>query len=658
MTATTQTPEVARTQRSARRRLLALAVLSAMAGLSVAGRLIQLQVLNHDQYRTRARLQQEDIRTLEPRRGEIRDRAGRELALNVRVDNVAAHPARVKDPEAAARTLAPLLGMSSGDILARLSSKSPYVYLKRKLPESQSLPVAQAGIEGIVLEPGSLRVYPNRSLAAHALGFVGRDGIGLGGLEHAFESEVHGTDGKALELSDAKGVLFSHLQVKPAVPGRSLGLTLDLTVQHILEEELQFAVRRTRARAGSAVALDPATGEVLAMASWPTFNPNDLSSSTEDQRRDRVVVSAYEPGSTFKVITAAAALEAGLVRPSEVFYCGNGSYRVARGHVIRDHKPFKDLTFTQVLARSSNVGAIKAGMRLKPAAFHETIRRFGFGEKTGVGLPGEQAGIVHAPADWSLLSQPEMSIGQEIMVTPLQMLAAVAAVGNDGRWMRPWIAREIRDPDGRVLERNRPPAAHRVMREDNARTLSRMLQKVVDGGSGAAAAVPGYSVAGKTGTAQKSEPGKSGYVKGKYMSSFVGFVPSRQPRLAALFVIDEPRGKLYYGGDVAAPAFGRFAARALPALGVLPDRGVQVRPRKEPAPGAVWAATRREGTRSTMQGTVPDVVGLSSRDAVAELTRRGIVPQLSGAGWVVTQEPAPGTAVTELHGPVALRLDP
>lgn len=653
--------------------LMAMAVL-ALSG-SVTARLVHLQIQNGAFFRHRALQQRERVHALTPRRGDILDRHGRELAISVPVEAVAARPASIENPSAAARRLARILDLPAAEIEGKLRSSSTYVYLRRKATPQQCRAVREANIAGIELEPWIRRIYPNQTLAAHTLGFVRVDSTPLGGVELAFNEAIRGTPGRAIDLTDAKGASFSHRVVSEAVPGDTLQLNLDLRVQHILEEELAYAARLARASAGAAVVLDPATGEVLAMASWPTFNPNTFSEYSVEDRRDRAVVNAYEPGSTFKVITAAAALESGVVHPNDVFFCGNGLYKIGR-YRIRDHKSFADLTFTQVIARSSNVGAIKAGMRMEPQVFHDFIRRFGFGQPTGVGLRAEHPGLLRPTSEWSLLSQPALSMGQEILVSPLQVISAFGAIANEGVLVRPWLARSLRGADGHVLERFAAPVPRRVISPQTARTLTTMLISVVEEGTGKAAAVPGYTVAGKTGTAQKSSPDKRGYLADKYVASFAGYVPARAPRLAAIFVIDEPGVPAYHGGDVAAPAFSRFAARALPALGIAPTPGTShhsgaqrlvVRPSRETTRTATrWASTHRPvagagnsspedadapaavlaaARRSTPAGRMPALVGLTSREAVAHLTSMGMVPRLTGAGRVSRQEPAAGAAL-------------
>jgi cell division protein FtsI (penicillin-binding protein 3) len=679
-------------------RLVALGGLVALFGGVVVLRLADLQLRHGEEFRRRAYEHRRHVRSILPRRGDLLDRNGRELAVTVASHVVLARRRDIIDPVGTARRLAPLLEVPAVELERKLRESPSPVRLPYRVSPAHAAAIEAAKMPGIALEPVVRRIYPNRALAAHVLGFVKVDGQPLDGVELSFDKQVHGTDGQAVDLIDANGSVFDSRTLTEAIPGLTLRLTLDLTVQHVLEEELDLAVRNARGRGGAAAAIDPVTGEVLALASWPTFNPNTFSRSSDEEKLDRVLLNAYEPGSTFKVVTAAAVLENRLVRPEEVFDCGHGRFQIGR-FVIRDHKSFGDLTFTRVMAESSNVGVMKAGMRLPPAVFHETIRRFGFGERTGMGLPYERSGRVPSPAEWSLLSQPSLSIGQEILVTPMQMLAAVGAVANHGLLVRPWVASALLDADGHELQRFSPPEPRRVVSEETARTLISILEQVVLDGTGKAAAVPGYSVGGKTGTAQKSEKG-SGYVAGRYVSSFVGWAPLWKPRLAAIFVVDEPQTTLFHGGDVAAPAFGRFAARVLPVLGVAPDleptaetgpeRLVVRRRGAEPDPGARWA-TLRTGSRTparapwlddavldlddraeqarrasitpepagadgeipavpppvapTVGDPMPDLLGLTSREAVARLTAIGLRPRLQGLGRVTQQQPAPGAAL-------------
>jgi len=641
-------------------RLVILAsVMAIFCAGSISARLAWLQIHKHDKYTHQARSQRQNIRTLPPRRGDIHDRNGNELALSVAAQMVIARPHRVDEPAATARLLAPILNLPVGSLEKTLRSDRKYVRLLQKATPSQCNRIRALQQEdllaGIAFEDWRRRIYPHETLAAHALGFVRNDGNPGGGLESRFNKIIHGEDGRAVQLRDARKDAFDMRVVQAARPGHDLELTLDLTVQHVLEEELAHAAGLARARGGAAVAMDPATGEILAMASWPTFNPNAYSRASEEARQDRVVVSAYEPGSTFKIITAAAALEAGKVHPGKVFFCNNGSIQITRRHRIKDHKPFGDLTVTQIMAKSSNVGAIKMGMLLDNAYFYDTIRKFGFGEKTGVRLPGEQRGLLRSPDKWSRLSKPSISMGQEITVTPLQMLAAVAAVANDGVAMRPWLTRSLRDGETGVITYNQPPEPRPVISSRTAHTLTRMLEEVVRTGTGRAAAVPGYQVAGKTGTAQKADPTdrSAGYMKDQHIASFVGYVPSRNPRLAAIFVLDEPQVEAYHGGDVAAPAFGRFAARVLPGLGAVPqpelDGLEQIHINRPSGSDARWAsysvssAPERTYRRTTTGGVMPDLAGHSLREAVAALTALGISPVLAGQGRVLSQDPPAGS---------------
>jgi cell division protein FtsI (penicillin-binding protein 3) len=633
--------------------ILATVVGVACAG-SVTARLVYLQVEAHEYYAEKAKDQRQRIRKVIPRRGDIHDRNGNKLALSVAADMVIARPVNIANPAATAHILAPILNMSESALRKKLSGDRRYIRLAKEPLPAQSAAVrsllGQADMAGIELEPRHQRVYPNGALAAHALGFVRLDGDPGAGLEVRYNDEIHGADGRAIEWRDALGYVFDQRTLQEPQPGNDLTLTLDLKVQHVLEEELAHAARKAGARAGAAIAMDPRTGEILASASWPEFNPNKPGDATPDQHTDHVVVAAYEPGSTFKIITAAAALEQSKVSPREVIHCNNGYIMIGRKR-LNDHKSFADLTFTDIMALSSNVGSIKVGLRLEKKLFHETIRTFGFGQSTGSGLAGEQRGLLRAPDKWSALSQPSLSMGQEILVTPLQMLAAVSAVANDGVAMNPWVVRSLHNNTTQQDTLMTPPDPRRVISTRTARTLTRILEEVVEDGTGKAAAVPGYRVAGKTGTAQVAGRNGTGYLPDKYIASFVGYAPARDPHLAAIFVIKEPTVKAYHGGDVAAPAFGRFAARVLPGLGAVPDRtGGPQQPGRltmGTGSGAVRPAAMRQPSSPrpwphTAAGVMPDLSGRSLRQAVALLTDLGINPVLQGQGHVLTQEPPAG----------------
>jgi cell division protein FtsI (penicillin-binding protein 3) len=698
-----------------RRARLILVAAGASAGfLALAGRCAQLQILDAKALLERARSQRERTITLDPPRGTILDRAGRELALSLEVDSAFADPSAVGDPEAAARRLAPVLGLKASELRSRLAADRSFVWLRRKIDPGLRRRIEALGMRGIGFVRESRRYYPKRTLAAHVVGACGIDNQGLAGLEFAYDAAVKGVPGRMRFVLDGRGARVLDRSRTEATPGQGLLLTVDEVIQHHLERELDAVMAAARPRGAAAVVLRPQTGEILALASRPTFDPNGYSATREEARRNRAVSDYYEPGSTFKVITAAAALDLGRVRPNEAIWCENGSIVVARHRFSEDRRPFGSLTFTEVLARSSNVGAIKVARRLEASEWHAAISAFGFGRRTGIDLPGESPGMLRDPADWSGLSQASLAIGQEVGATTVQLAAALGAVANDGVWVRPRVVEALVAADGRRLpprtggERDR----RRVIAGSTARALRRMLQAVTtaDGGTGRAAAVPGYSVAGKTGTAQKVD--QSGrYARGRYVSWFAGLVPAADPALVIVVMVDEPRGPRFHGGDVAAPVFARVALPALRYLQVPPDgqgtllfdrsgraaagaeagapfeasavgaarataapagavRALDERPGGfEERPGVVVAraagparlapalaarppdgrheaaaAPPAAGPRAA--GVMPDLEGMSLRQATETLAAAGIACQNLKAGPRVTrQHPAAGTAV-------------
>jgi cell division protein FtsI/penicillin-binding protein 2 len=555
-----------------RNRVLLVAVLGCFWTGAIAARLYMLQVVRYDHYRDKARRQQQTVVELDPPRGTIYDARGRALAVSVEVESAWADPADLDDPAATARALAPVLATDAGALARRLSRDGSFVWLARKLDPRVSAAIRRLHLRGIHFLPESKRCYPMRDLAAQVLGYVGTDNRGLAGLELLYDREVAGRPGKRTLLRDARRgtVIAPGLASAEAEPGHDLYLTLDSTIQHIVERELARAVALHRAKSASMVLLDPASGAVLAMASYPPFDPNRYADYPPALWRNRAIMDAYEPGSTFKVVTAAAALGHGIVSPEDVFDCGMGSITLYNIR-IRDHKPYGRLTFADVIAKSSNVGVIKTALLLGDERLYQTIRGMGFGRPTGIDLPGESAGILAPLKGWRPLTKAYVSFGQGISVTPLQLARAVAVVANEGRLVTPYVVAAVGSGD--AIERRHPapdPGAPRPLRADTARVLTGLLERVVTVGTGKPAAVPGYTVAGKTGTAQK--PGVGGYSHHSYVPSFVGFAPADHPAIVGVVAIDEPQGFAYYGAQVAAPVFGSVVREVMLYLGVHPAR--------------------------------------------------------------------------------------
>jgi cell division protein FtsI (penicillin-binding protein 3) len=604
-------------------RLVLVLVLAGVWFVVVALRLAQLQIRHHAHYAERAQRQQQEMVTLNAPRGTIYDARGRELAVSVPVDSAYAEPWRVADPRATAHALAGVLNEVDEDELAsRLAGDRASVVVQRKLdaPEARRLRelMAARNLPGIYFVEETKRYYPDRELAAAVLGFAGTDDVGLAGLEQVYEKEVAGRPYRRSLLRDARRETAALPGDGPlrAEAGRDLVLTLDLTLQHIAERELARAVEEHGARGGSVVLLDPRTGGILAMASHPGFDPNEFARFDRSRWRNRAVQDAYEPGSTFKLITAAAALAADAVDPGDILDCGDGEIWID-GRRIRDHKRFRKLTFRQVIAKSSNVGAIRAGLAAGGGRLHAMIYDFGFGVPTGVDLPGEASGIVHPMGDRDRLAAAYVSFGQGLSVTALQLANAFAATANGGVLLRPHVVAEIGAGKGEPALRVPTRKIRRVLHRHTARELERLLEGVVaPEASGHAAAIPGYRVAGKTGTAETAAAA-GGYSDTRFVASFVGWAPARDPVLVAAVVIDEPQLPLYHGGQVAAPAFRAIVQRALLYLGAPPrERWVpEISPDGGPEVGPMRLAGGRSRAGRASESEGVDSTGTGDRNA-------------------------------------------
>jgi cell division protein FtsI (penicillin-binding protein 3) len=553
-------------------RLRIAAVIGVLWIAAIAGRLYYLQVKQHEHYVSKAARQQQRVIKLDPPRGTIYDARGRELAVSVQVDSAYAVPSEVRDPRDAAAKLAQAVpGLDAKKLARELARDREFIWVARKLDPPVAEAVRALKLDGIHFLPEAKRYYPMRELAAQVLGYVGTDNNGLAGLELLYDEKVAGKPGLRTVLRDASGamVVAPGLSFAEAEPGQDLHLTLDAAIQHIVERELQRAVEERGASRGMAVFLDPRTGGVLAMASYPSFDPNEFGRYSSARWRNRTIMDVYEPGSTFKIITGAAALGSGMVHATDELDCEMGSI-VVYGKRIRDHKPFGRLTFAQVLEKSSNVGVIKAALIVGDQRLYKTIRGFGFGRPTGIDLPGEGSGILHPMERWGMRGKAYISFGQGISVTPLQLASAVTAVANEGTLMKPHVVAGVGRGDIVQVSQTGPAVVGHPMAPATARELSLLLEGVVLHGTGKGAGVPGYRVAGKTGTAQI--PVRGGYSHNGYLPSFVGFAPVDRPVMVGVVAIAEPQGWEYHGGQVAAPVFGAIARQVLLYLGVRPER--------------------------------------------------------------------------------------
>ncbi|OLC93066.1 MAG: hypothetical protein AUH86_17570 [Acidobacteria bacterium 13_1_40CM_4_58_4] len=662
-------------ERTAADRLLIVAGLTLLWITAVFGRLAYLQLFCHSEYLARAARQQQRTIEITPKRGSIYDRNMHPLAMSIPVDSVFAVPTEVGDAQLAAQLLSRVLGIP-GDVLeARLESGQSFVWIARKVPPDKKEAVEALNLMGIYFQKENQRIYPKRDLAAHVLGFVDLDEKGLGGIEHELDSKIRGKSEKIVVMADARQRWFDGGEAQRE-PGASVILTLDERVQYIAERELAAAIAKTHAMAGTVMVMNPKTGEILALASWPKFNPNAANEAPAESRMNRAVTALYEPGSTFKLITLAAAFDQGITRPEEVFDCENGAVYVA-GHRIHDHKPFGLLSVADILAQSSDVGAIKIALRLGAPKFYDYIRAFGFGQPTGVDLPGESKGLVRRLESWSAISIGSISMGQEVGVTPIQLISAVSAIANGGLLYKPHVVAELRRGDRVVPSEGVLALAdpRRVIRPETAATLRRLMERVVLNGTGKLARLDGWTAAGKTGSAQKIDPATGRYSRTQLIASFTGFAPISNPAVTILVSLDSPVGQRE-GGQVAAPVFKRIAEQILPYLDV--PRDVPIGPRLLQAayrsdrasnsaaladftptdftgqpdqPPAEFAGTTAKAgmgqlppvTVAVDEGgdiPVPDMSGKTVREVTEMCLRLGLDPELVGSGLATNQKPA------------------
>jgi len=558
----------------------ALGVAVAVVLTALLMRLIEVQLVQGGRLQRMAQRQQLATILLQPHRGRVLDRRGRPLAINVEVPSIYAVPSAIPDRRAFAERAAPILGLSTDDVLRRLQTGRHFAWLARKVPTRVAEQLRSLDLTGqIGIRMEDRRAYPNGKLAAHLLGFTGIDSQGLAGIELAYDGTLRGRAGKALAEQDGVGRVLVETQrvVESPEDGADLLLTIDQVIQHVTERELETAMQRTHARRGSVIVMDPRSGEILALAVRPAFDPNTGTDARPELWLNRTVAGVYEPGSTFKVFTAAAALDSGVVSPKEKFLC-NGSLRVPGGHIIREaiNRKLGWLTIAGIIRNSCNVGAAQVATRLGKPLFHRYIRAFGFGAPSGVDLPGELPGLVPPPSAWLGPGLQTIAFGQGISVTPLQLLTAATALTNDGMVVRPHVVRGRRDREGRTTAVVGPLTTRRAIRPETATAVLEMMIGTVENGTGRLAAIDGYVVAGKTGTAQK--PGATGgYDPGRYIASFLGILPAGDPALALLVILDEPLGA-YFGGAVAAPVFREIASQTLWYLRIPPSASAGGRP--------------------------------------------------------------------------------
>jgi cell division protein FtsI (penicillin-binding protein 3) len=655
-------------QRRPRLRWLLIWAVAVVWMAAVLGRLGYLQLVCYGEYFAKAQRQQQRTFEISPTRGEIYDRKGRELAGSIPMDSVFADPSDINDPAMVARLLARVLELPAADLEQKITNASKPVRLAKKLSPETVDRIQDMNLKGVFFLKENRRVYPQQELAAAVLGYVDTDEKGIGGIEHSLDKWIRGKPGHGVEMADGKQRHYDPHEAA-ADPGGSVTLTIDETLQTIAEKELARGMAETRAHSGAVVIQDPNTGDLLAVANYPTFDPNDAGKFSDDDRMNRAITAAYEPGSTFKMITMAGAIERGLTNPNEMVDCQMGSIVVA-GRLIHDHLPFGVLSVSDVLAKSSDVGTIKVALRMGVPRFYQTIRDFGIGQLTGIELPGENRGMLHPVQKWTPSSIGSVAIGQEVSVTPIQIISAISAIANGGTLYTPKIVADIRGGSGGPL----PPRAepHQATDAKTAATLREMMETVILNGTGKPAKLDGYTAAGKSGTAQKIDSNTGRYSPTQYVASFVGFAPVNTPAITILVMFDSPVGQ-HMGGNLGGPIFKRIAEQSLAYLEVPHDvpyvskeeTASTVKPKAgagsedaavDSQDSATFAAivANSPSSAATPGGAVaindqgievPNFAGLPVRGVIEACSRLGITPTLIGNGLAVEQAPEPGTIV-------------
>ena len=675
------------------RRIVIIVVLGLMMWVFLVTKLFSIQVLHNHEYRQYGEDQHQRRRTLFAQRGDIYDRDGTKLVFNLPVKSYFAHPFEVEDPQRLSTLFGQLLNCSSRSIRKDLSRHPTFVWIARKLSPVECQLVESWNLSGVYEQDEIQRYYPGRALACQLLGFTNIDNKGLEGIELQYDEVLSGQDGWVVIQIDACGRSIPLLEYPRQEPADGLGLVLHLHAgyQAIAEQELARGISDTGARAGCVILMDPGTGQILAMANEPRYDLNDPGGVPTHWRRNRAITDMFEPGSTLKIVTAAAALQEGVKKPDDLIYCEGGQMQVCR-KVFHDVEENGWLTFQQVIEKSSNIGTIKLARELGEQTFYQYARAFGLGNLTSVDLPGEVKGLLAHPRTWSKLSLPSMSIGHEVAVTPLQLICAYAAVANDGMMMKPQMVHSVIDRRGNVIERFEPVPIRRIISSETAAVLRSFLTRVVESGTGQKARIEGFQVAGKTGTAYKLKEDGYGFSHSRFVASFCGFFPADRPQLVGLVVLDEPKSP-HSGGHAAAPVFRRIMEHVLhipkgpcmdlcmetsrdddtgelvvvpnldglgadQAIGLLTRKGLRAQTEGDgehichqlpPAgtlmeSGATVLVTLCSASDVTAAETeVPLLLGLTVREAVRELQRRGLTPTVSGSGLVVEQNPRAGT---------------
>ena len=645
-------------------RIYVILTLLGLIPLALVARIGFIHVAESGELRAEGQQQARSEQAIPAMRGAILDRSGHALAINTAEYDLALDPTIDGFAAQAERFYGALAEVAGGRAQryrqrVRSRSSAQYVLLARGLDEEQRSKVSGWDVPGLIITPRFARTYSHGTTAAHLLGHVGSDGQGLAGLELQYDEYLKGTPGSRAVQRDRRGRIKALVGGRKVPPeqGQSLVLTVDRMRQVALEDELRRGVEEQRAAWGTAIAMDPNTGAILGMANVPTYNPNRASAYSERQRRNRAIADRFEPGSTFKFVTAAAALERDYVSLSDTIDTGDG-WAVYSGYTMRDISAYGAIPFREVLAKSSNVGTAEVAQRIDPGILYQYARNFGFTQPSWIDLPGEATGVVRRPSEWSRTTRTSMSIGYEVAVTPIQLLTAYSAVANGGTLLKPYLVSERRNYKGESLWTARPDTVRRVITRETSRKLTSALQQVVEDGTATAAGIASLPVAGKTGTALATENGS--YVRSQTRASFVGWFPADDPAVALLVLVGAPRNGMY-GGDVAAPIFNRIAKRWLTTLPSVSNRMMQAARSPEPGAPSDSESTAPEDASqggeappvaaATLQAddpaVLPDFRGVSTRRALHWLDARGVQVTLRGRGTVVRQSLSPGTSLPD-----------
>ncbi len=631
-----------------RKRIITLFLLFAVGFFGLGFRIFWVQFVRGTELSEKAMQNRMRDVPVESKRGIIYDRNGQELAISISSDSIYAIPAEVLasgQAKVIAQKLANVLDMDQAAVLERISKQSSFEWVKRQVDADQSAAIRDMDLPGIDMTEESRRYYPKATLASHVLGIAGMDNTGLEGIDYYYNDLVGGTPGQIVIEHDAANRPIpeaTHKYIAP-IDGADLILTIDETIQYITERELDKVFKERQAKAAAAIVMDPATGEILALANRPTFDPNNYGDYPDKNRRNWCISDAYEPGSTMKITTAAMALEENIVDENTKFYCP-GYIKVGKETIgCPDRKAHGDQTFAEIVENSCNVGFVQVGLELGLSRYFSYVEKFGFGKATGIDLPGEAAGILVDKTNAKQIDLATMAMGQANAVTPIQLITAVSAVANNGQKMQPYLVKQVVNSEGQIIKENQPVMAQQVVSENTADRLCLILEGEVINGTGKNAYLEGYRCAGKTGTAEKISP-TGGYLANEYVASFVGFAPANDPRLVCLVVVDAPQGYPYYGGWVAAPAFREIMRDSLRYL-------------EEPM-SETKGSDNQNDVEKTEQVIAPDVVNLPLTEAISTMKDRGLEVKVAGTGNIVWQQtPVAGSKINK-GSQVIIKMSP